>query len=49
MMSPLMLVYSFILDVIFVINKAFIEPTINIIKFVTNDKIDLTIITNKID
>ena len=43
-MCPLMLIYTFILDLIFVLNKSIVEPTINFIKLVSCDKIDLSVI-----
>ena len=41
MVSPLMLVYMFLLDIIFCINQALLFPIICILKFVTFGLLDL--------
>lgn len=49
MVSPLMLVYLFVLDLIFVINQAFLYPIIVILKVVTCGFIDLSCLNLALD
>lgn len=49
MVSPFMLIYLFILDVIFVVNQAFIYPLIMLIKFLTCGLLDLTVLNKALE
>lgn len=49
MVSPLMLAYMFILDVIFVVNQAFLFPLICILKFMTFGVLDLSCLNRALD
>lgn len=49
MVGPLMLIYLFIMDVVFLINQAILTPIIQILKLLTCYKIDFTCLTKKID
>ena len=49
MVSPLMLVYMFLLDIIFCINQALLFPIICILKFVTFGLLDLSCLNRALD
>lgn len=49
MISPLMLVYMFLLDVIFMLNQAVLYPLIQILKFVTCKIVDLSCLNRALD
>jgi hypothetical protein len=49
MVSPFMLFYLFILDIIFVINQALLYPMIFLIKFLTCGLLDLSCLYNALD
>lgn len=47
--SPLLLIYLFLLDIIFVINQAILYPLIYVIKFATCGLLDLTCLYKSLD
>lgn len=49
MVSPFMLMYMFTLDVIFVINQAFLLPLIQILRFLTCGLIDLACLNRALE
>lgn len=49
MVSPFMLIYMFLLDMIFVINQAIIFPIIGLLKVITFGLLDLTCLTKGLD
>ena len=49
MVSPLMLVYMFLLDIIFCINQALLFPIICFLKFVTFGLLDLSCLNRALD
>ena len=49
MLTPLMLIYTFALDLIFVVNKAFIEPISSILQLLTCGHLSLRYISNMLD
>ena len=49
MVSPLMLIYMFVLDVIFVINQAIIFPIIGLLKMVSFGLLDMTCLSRALD
>ena len=49
MVSPIMLLYMFVLDIIFVINQALLFPIICILKFITCGILDLSCLNRALD
>ena len=49
MVQPLMLVYLFCLDIIFIVNQAVLFPLIQILKFITCGIVDLSILNRGLD
>ena len=49
MINPLLLIYLFILDLIFVINQAVLFPLIYLIKFITCGLLDMTTLYKYLD
>lgn len=49
MVSPCMLVYIFVLDIIFIVNQALLFPIISMIKAITCEKLDLTCLNSLLD
>ena len=49
MVTPIMLGYMFVLDVIFVINQAFLYPVIVVLKFLTCGIVDLSCLSTGLE
>lgn len=49
MVSPLMLIYMFVLDIIFVINQALLFPIICVLRFITCGLIDLSCLNRALE
>ena len=49
MINPLMLIYLFCLDVIFIINQAFFYPLIQLMKLLTCGLVDLSCLNRALD
>ena len=49
MVSPFMILYMFVLDIIFIINSAVIEPIIYVIKVITFGRVDITCLNKLVE
>jgi hypothetical protein len=49
MVSPVMFAYTFVLDVIFMVNQAFVYPTILLLKLLTCNLVDLSCLIRSLD
>lgn len=49
MLSPLMLIYMFIMDIVFLVLQALVFPILSILKLVTCGYVDLTFVIDKLD
>ena len=49
MITPLMIVYMTLMDLLFMVNQAFLVPIVDLLKFISRGTLDLTCITSTID
>ena len=49
MVNPVMLIYTFFLDIVFVVNQAILQPVIWVLYFVTFGMINLKCLSNALD